>query len=245
MSLRKSTLSMTVAALLITGAAICPAGRGQDRAGKQNAREPATKNGAAAKEVPAADDAIYSYEFQKAEFYIHHIIVRHDASGRGQVSFERQSDVEPIVEPLELSGSARARIAALWESLRFLDSEESYQADKQFPHMGTMRLRMARGGRERVAEFNWTNDPRAKALVEEYRRAANQAIFVFDITLARENQPLNSPKLMEQLDRYIATDQLSDPKQLIPLVRELSTDERVPLMTRNRAARILKKLESK
>lgn len=242
-------LRITVAALLISGAAIFAAG--QDRDVKQNTREPAAGKSAAAPEVKktatetAVEEASYSYEFTKAEFYIHHLVIRHDGRGRGQVSFERQNDPEPIVEPLELSEAALARIQALWEGLRFLDSKTDYQSEKQFPHMGTMRLRMERGGRDRVAEFNWTNDPQAKELVEEYRRVANQTIFVFDITLSRENQPLNSPKLMDQLERYVNNNQLSDPQQLIPLVRDLSTDERLPLMARNHAGRILKKIEKK
>ncbi|MDT7688749.1 MAG: hypothetical protein QOE46_1508, partial [Acidobacteriota bacterium] len=36
---------------------------------------------------------------------------------------------------------------------------------------------------------------------------------------------------------------LSDSQQLIPLVRTLTEDERVPLIGRNQAARILKKLQ--
>jgi hypothetical protein len=80
-------------------------------------------------------------------------------------------------------------------------------------------------------------------LTDEYRRIANQAIFIFDISLARENQPLNSPKLLDVLDSYLKRNELSDPQQLLPLLRELSTDERLPLMSRNHAERILKKLE--
>ena len=37
---------------------------------------------------------------------------------------------------------------------------------------------------------------------------------------------------------------VSDPQQLIPLLKDLSTDERVPLITRNTAGKILKKVES-
>lgn len=233
---------MTIAALLILGAAICALG--QNRAVKQNTREQATK-ATTTQPTPSApaDDANYSYEFQKAEFLIRHIRIKHDANGRGTATFERQGDLEPIVEPFELSETARTRIKALWDALRFLDSTTNYQSEKQFPHLGTMRLGMTRGTLSRTAEFNWTNDPNAKALTDEYRRLANQVIFIFDITVARENQPLNSPKLLDVLDRYIASNQLSDPLQLLPLIRDLTTDERLPLMARNHAGRILKKLE--
>jgi len=236
-----------IAALAILGAALCACAQTQGNAVKQNKREESTTTTKAAKpdeKTPAtADDAIYTYEFEQPQFTIRHIIIRHDATGHGEISFERQGDTEPIVDPLELSESARARIINLWETLRFLDSSENYQSERQYPHLGTMRLKMKRGTQERSAEFNWTNNPNAKSLTDEYRRASNQAIFVFDISVARQNQPLDSPKILDGLDSYISRNEISDPKQLIPLLRDLTIDERLPLIARNHAERILKKLE--
>ena len=246
MSKGKASLHAMIAALLIMGAAICAGAQTQNSRGaaKQNTREPAAKEAAtqAVKSTPA-EDIIYSYEFEKSNFYVRHIIIKHDANGRGEITFERQGDLEPIIEPLNLSEGAHTRIKALWDALRFLDSGANYQAERQFPHLGTMRLRMTHGTRQRVAEFNWTNDANAKALADEYRRAGNQFIFVFDMAVARQTQPLDSPKLLDRLDSYLKRNELSDPQQLLPLLRDLNTDERLPLITRNHAARILKKLE--
>jgi len=232
-----------IAALVILGAAICAAAQTSGNAVKQNRREQVKKDATPDVKSAPAEDVTYTYDFQQPQFTIRHIIIEHDAQGRGHISFERQGEVEPIVDPLELSDSARARILSLWDALHFLDSDVNYQSERQFPHLGTMKLKMRRGTRERVAEFNWTNDLNAKALADEYRRAANQAIFIFDISVARENEPLNSPKLLDTLDIYLTRNELSDPHQLIPLIRDLSTDERLPLMARNHAGRILKKLE--
>jgi hypothetical protein len=243
-SKRKIILHVTIAALFILSAAICTVAQNNSGAVKQNARElELVKEPAKAADSTRADDANYSYEFKQPNFFIRQIIIKHDARGHGEISFERQGDLEPIVEPLELSETSRARITSLWDALHFLDSSTDYQAEKQFPHLGTMRLRMMRGTRERVAEFNWTNDPNAKALADEYRRAGNQAIFVFDMSVARQNQPLDSPKLLDRLEIYLKRNEISDPQQLLPLLRELVTDERVPLITRNHAARLQKTLE--
>jgi hypothetical protein len=233
-----------IAALVTLSAAICTAAQNNSGAVKQNTRElDVVKETAKADESKPADDASYSYEFEKSNFFVRHIIIKHDAKGHGEISFERQGDVEPIIEPLELSEASRSRIKALWDALRFLDSTTNYQAEKQFPHLGTMHLRMTRGTRERVAEFNWTTDPNAKALVDEYRRAGNQAIFVFDMSVARQNQPLDSPKILDRLDIYLKRNEISDPQQLIPFLRELVTDERLPLLSRNHAERLVKTLE--
>ena len=190
-----------------------------------------------------AEDVKYSYEFSQPKFVINHIVIEHDANGRGTVTFERMNESTPVVEPLALSPTALERIRTSWQALQFLESQTNYQADKQFPHLGTMKIGMQRGDRKRVAEFNWTNNTDAETLVNEYRKAADQAILIFDISIARENQPLNAPNLLNQLESLYRRNGLSDPRQLVPLLKELRTDEHIPLIARNQADRLLKKIE--
>jgi hypothetical protein len=238
---RKSFTKGLPAALVILGAAICT--YAQDPPAKHNTRP--TQTAAAPPSVAETKSEVvkYTYEFSQPKFVIKHIVLEHDANGRGTVKFERLNEETPIVEPLELSSAVLARINAAWQGLQFLDSNTDYQSDKQFPHLGTMRIGMEQGTRKRVAEFNWTQNPDASTLANEYRRAADQAILIFDISIARENQPLNAPKLMEVMESYIKRDALSDPQQLLPLLQELSTDEHIPLIARNHALRIIKKIK--
>ena len=264
-------LRFAIAALLILGAAICAAAQ-SGNSGKRNGREqPPTTQGAEKQDKrgqsPASQGAVkqnarensvapqpsstdtqagavrYSYEFTQPQFYIRRILIEHDENGRGQISFERKDEDAAIVDPIELSPAALARVKALWDTLRFLDSNTNYQTERQMSHLGTMRLGMKQGERERVAEFNWTNDPAANTLVNEYRRAADQAIFVFNINVARENQPLGAPKLMDELEKLYKRNSLSDPQQLVPLLLELTNDERIPLIARNHAGRLLKQIQ--
>jgi len=212
---------------------------------KHNARPGESNSTATSSNDPGstAAQATYSYEFSQPEFFIRHIVIEHNEKGTGKITFERKDEETSIVEPLEISSAAWARILSHWQALQFLDSDTNYQADKQFPHLGTMRLSMIQGTRRRTAEFNWSNNSNASALVNEYRKLADQAIVVFDISVARENQPLNTPKLMEHLESLMKRNWLSDPEQLIPLLKEISVDEHVPLIARNHAGRLLKKLE--
>ena len=207
---------------------------------KQNERENVAVPAAG---VPTASAVRYSYEFTQPAFFIRHILISHDENGRGEISFERKDNDAAIVDPIELSTAALGRVKALWDALHFIDSNESYQSEREFPHLGTMRLGMTKGERVRVAEFNWTHDTNAFALVNEYRRIADQAIFIFNITLSRENQPLEAPKLLDELDKLYKRNGLSDPQQLVPLLGELSNDERIPLIARNHAARLLKQIQ--
>ena len=232
------------AALIVLSAAISISAQ-DSSSGKHNTRPPQQ----AASSTPAANvdtrtEAVkYSYEFSQPKFVVKHIVLEHDASGRGTITFERLNEDTPIVEPIALSSDALARITSAWQALQFLDSESNYQASKQFPHLGTMKIGMQRGDRKRVAEFNWTNDQNASTLVSEYRKAADQAILIFDISIARENQPLNAPKLMEAMESLLKRDALSDPRQLLKLLQDLSTDEHIPLIARNHALRLIKKIQ--
>ena len=231
------------AALLILGAAIFTFAQ-DPGATKPNARPHQTSSAASpALAAENKDEPVkYTYEFTQPKFHVKHIVLEHDANGRGTVKFERLNEDTPVVEKIELSPAALARINAAWQGLQFLESNTDYQADRQFAHLGTMRIGMEQGTRKRVAEFNWTNNSDASTLVNEYRRVADQAILVFDISVARENQPLNAPKLMEVFESLMRRDGLSDPKQLLPLLQDLSTDEHVPLIARNHALRLIKKI---
>ncbi len=231
------------AAFIILGAAVFGAAQ-QSSGVKHNTRPEAA--------VPAAtpaikknenDSARYSYEFTQPEFYVRHIQIEHDASGRGVIKFQRLHDETVYEEPLALSSSAVTRISDLWQTLHFLDSDENYQSERQYPHLGTMCLKMERDSRRRAAEFNWSNNKDAFALANEYRRVADQAILIFDISVARESQPLNTPKLMEEFELQLKRNGLSDPQQLVPLLKDISTDEHLPLIARNHALRLIKKIE--
>lgn len=238
------------AALVILGAALFTCAQTNpppDQSRKQNDRPAALAPAAAPAqtEPEKAEPAQYSYDFSQPEFYVHHIVVEHDANGEGRVVVARRGEDAPIIEPLKLSAAALGRITSRWQALRFLDSDQNYQTDRKFPHLGTVRLKMKQGTRQRTAEFNWTHDREASALATEYRRVSDQALFIVDMTMAREMRPLDAPMLMQQLDLMVTRGGLSDPQQIIPLLRELSTDERIPLIARNHATRLLKKMQKK
>lgn len=199
--------------------------------------------GAPAKPKEDPNAARYTYEFRQPDFLVYFIHIEHDDAGRGHIRFERRMDTEQLTEPFELAPAALARIRAKWEALGFLESGANYQGERHYPSSGQTRLTVRRGGRERTTEFNYSQNADAQGLAQEYRRASEQALFVFEVKVALESQPLETPKLINRLETLIERDYLSDRQQLLPLVRELTEDERVPLVGRNQAARILKKLE--
>ena len=79
--------------------------------------------------------------------------------------------------------------------------------------------------------------------MDEYRKISNQYVWQFDLSISRENQPLNAPGLMDELDSYLRRNEISDPTQMLPLLKELSNDERIPLIARNHATKLAEKIE--
>ena len=240
--MQKLRFRLLLSTLFILGAAVFAFGQVQTKRNDRPSEPGATPQRQEDNKKPP-DPTRYSYEFTKAEFLISHIVIEHDALGRGKITFWRRGEETPIVEPIELSISALGRVLGLWTELHFLDSTENYQTAKSFAHLGTYHLTMDDGKRKRTAEFNWSSNKEAWALTNEYRKVSDQAILIFDIKLAREMQPLNAPQLLNQMEMLLTRDGLSDPHQLVTLLNELKTDEHIPLIARNHADRILKKIE--
>ncbi len=188
-------------------------------------------------------DPAYRYEFSQPDFVVPSIKVEHDDAGTGSITFSKKDADEKITDPIKVSARALARINDALTALNFLDSSENYQYEKDFSHLGVVKFRLSRKGKTRDVTLNWTENKDAKILMTEYRRIANQYIWIFDISLSRDNQPLESPRLMDSLDGMIRRNDISDAYQLEPFLRELAEDERIPLIARNHASRLVKQFE--
>ena len=209
---------------------------------KKNER-PSTIGKQAAAVQKAAKEPTYRYEFTQPDFVVSRIVIEHDSDGKGTISFQKRSAEEQLSEPIEISSSTIEKLKAAYAALNFIDSTENYQFERDFSNMGNIAITLKDKGRERTAKYNWTSNKDAKTLMDEYRKVANQAVWMFDINLARENQPLETPKLVEAFDSLLKRNEIADPKQMLPFLVALSNDERIPLIGRNHAGKIVKQIE--
>src|SRR5215208_3764306 len=108
------TLRLLPAALVILSAAVFGFAQ-QASETKHNSRPEVTAPAPTPDKARDSEksSARYSYEFTQPNFYIRHIVLNHDAQGRGQITFEKLNDETPITEPLLLSEAAWPRISAL------------------------------------------------------------------------------------------------------------------------------------
>ncbi len=200
-----------------------------------------------AREAAAVDKTAampFAYEFAQPKFTIKRVIIEHDERGAGKISFLKQDLDEPLVDPLQISAKSLEKIKALWNELNFLDSTDDYQTpDKDFAHLGTMKLRRESTEKKREAVFNWTDNKAAKDLTDEYKKLTEQFVWIFEMNLARANFPLNSPKMIDNFESLMRRNLISDNEQMLPFLREIADDERLPLIARNHTKKIVERIE--
>ena len=192
-----------------------------------------------------APNSVYFYEFAQPDFLISQIRIEFDENGKGRISFMKKNFDELITDPIQVSASAIERIKNAVEALNFFNSDENYQYEKDYSHLGNIKIKIKKDGRERETKFNYTTNQGAKLLADEYRKIGQQFIWIFDINLARENQPLEAPRLLDALDALIRRNEISDAGQMVSFLKELSNDERIPLISRNHAAKLIKNIEKR
>ena len=213
------------------------------------AETPAKRNerpgGAPAKAEPptAEQPATHFYEFTRPGFSYGKVVIEHNDAGRGTISFLKDGYEELLTDPISLTTATLAKIDGALSELNFLDSTDEYQYSKDYTHMGNVTFTLRRDGRSRTVKYNWTENKAAKTVMDEYRRISNEYTWRFEMVIARQNQPLQTPGLMDAIDSYLKRNEISDPANLLPFLRELSTDERIPLMARNRAAKLAKEID--
>lgn len=209
---------------------------------KRNGRNSQPPAGAASpeKSIQSFD---YYWEFTQANFQTRKIVIRHDVNGKGEIVFDRKEYEEEVREPIAISPQAMERINSALKSLDFLNSKVNYQYEKDYSHLGNQVFRYRFEGKEAEARINFTTNPKMSAILDEYRRVATQAMWVFDVTLARDTHPLDTPALVTALGDYLKRNEISDPNQLLTFLKEISLDERFPLIARNHAIRLAKTIE--
>src|SRR5258706_5498279 len=148
-----------------------------------------------------------------------------------------------LTDPLQLSEVTMTNIRQTLTALNFLDSTENYQYTRDFSNMGNVTFTVKKDGRSREVKYNWTDNKEAKFLMDEYRRIGNEYTWKFEINIARENQPLQTPGLVDALDGYLQRSEISDPPHLVQVLEALSNDERLPLMARNHVTKLIKQIE--
>ena len=187
--------------------------------------------------------ASYSYRFENQRFHISLIEIDLDGDGAGLVKFKRGESDDIIDLKLKLLPDTLARIQQLYQALRFVESDENYQSEKDHSNLGWVTIIARAGDRERKARFNYTHNQEMKELTDIYRGLSTQQIHLFDLETAQQYQPLDVPRLLENLENDLKLERLTEPSALLTSLRDISGSDASPLIARNHAKRIIASIE--
>ncbi len=185
----------------------------------------------------------YYYRFENPKFDVPLVELEIDSLGKGHFSFRRKDAGEVVRLPLELLPQTLRKIQSSLEALRFLESTETYQGERDASYLGTATLGVVQGGRERRVTFNFTRNEVMRDLAGLLRAITLQEYRVFLIELARRHEPLDLDKQLLSLEAELKNGWLAEPEKLLPLLRRLRDDDDILLMARRRADRLVRQIE--
>jgi hypothetical protein len=168
--------------------------------------------------------------------------IEFDGDGQGRFRFKRK-DQDEIVNKLVISASLRDQIQSLFSELNFLASNEDYQHKKDFSHLGTITIGLARGGKERTVKFNYTTNSALSQLRDIFQNIATQETRIFEMETVRANDPISMPAQLRILEGELHSKHIADPQRFVPMLQDLKLDESVPLIARNHAERLLQTIK--
>ena len=193
------------------------------------------------KKFEASADTKFHYLFENEKFTTPRIELEFGADGKGEFRFKKKESDE-ISNNLQVTSTVLVQINFLLAELNYLDSRESYQHKKDFSHLGTITIDVAREGKQRKVQFNYTDNPAMMKLANIFRNLATQETRIFEIETIRQSDPISTPAQLRFLDNELRSKNIADPERFVALLQDIKMDEGVPLIARNHAERLLKEI---
>jgi len=188
----------------------------------------------------AGDKPSIRYRFENDRFLISRIELSVDGSGSGLLEWEEKGSPKPRSRAVRVSEEGLAELSNLLDRLNFLHSGEEYQSAEDHGNLGSTAIRVSQGEVSREVVFNYTRNKDADALARLLRGIANREMFVADLEVAMQHQPLETPAALATLAQEHARGRIGDAVALLPLLRSIADDMSLPLIARNRASDLAK-----
>ena len=165
-----------------------------------------------------------------------------DAAGKGEFKFKKK-DSDEMVNKLEVSTTLLEQINSILGEVSYFESNENYQYKKDFSHLGTVTIDIAKAGKHRKVTFNYTENVAMNRLANIFRNLATQETRVFELEAVRQNDPISTPAQLRFLESEMKSKNIADPERFTPILNDIKQDESVPLIARNHAKRLLDQLQ--
>jgi len=202
---------------------------------------PATPPPSDAAAVSQSDLAI-RYRFENSQFLIPKIELTIDGAGHGRLTWERKDARKPLSRDVRVSDRGLADLRNLLVRLDFVHSTAEYQTREDHSNLGTTAIRVVQAGVSREVVFNYTQNRDADALGRLLRGIANREMYVAELEVAIQHQPLETPAALSVLAQEFAQGRIGDATGLLPLLTSMADDMALPLITRNKATELARRI---
>ena len=193
----------------------------------------------------AGSASSFNYKFENPRFHIPLIEIDLASDGTGELRFKRGESDEIIDLKLKLLPATMERIRTLYGVTNFLKSKDEYQSKKDFSNLGWVTLSAREGGLTREVRLNYSENRLIKELYDIFRAIATQQMHLFDIDNAEQYQPLDLPTQLSVLERDLELERVAEPEQMLTVLRNINSNDALPLIARNHAKRIAESIEKK
>ena len=193
----------------------------------------------------AGAGASFGYRFENARFHIPLIEIDLASDGTGELRFKRGESDEIIDLKLKLLPKTMEHIRTLYTVTGFLTSKDEYQSKKDFSNLGWVTLSAREGDLKREVRLNFSENHHIKELYDIFRAIATQQMHLFDLDIAEQYQPLDLPTQLRVLERDLELERIAEPEQMVAALRNINSNDALPLIARNHAKRIVESIEKK
>lgn len=182
------------------------------------------------------EQPVFWYEFEQPSFVISKIEIGLDGEGHGTLAYW-QKDVDPVNVEITLRPDSLARLKGMADKVALLP-DDTTPSDRHL-NIGKTKLVFSQKGEKREAEFTYTPNQQMNALANFFRGLVTQHQRKSQLEVARRYQPLDTPKILKDLESDLNGNRIAEPAAMASLLKSLSTDERLPLIARNQAKKLL------
>ncbi len=184
----------------------------------------------------------YIYYFDNEKFTTPHLEISFDAAGKGEFKFKKK-ELDEMTNKIEVSATVLEQINSTLSEVAYFESTENYQHKKDFSHLGTITIDIAKSGKHRKVTFNYTENIAMNRLANLFRNLATQEMRVFELEAIRQNDPLSTPAQLRYLESEMKSKNIADPHRFTPILKDINQDEGIPLIARNHAKRLLEQIQ--
>jgi len=153
------------------------------------------------------------------------LCIQLDPDGIGEARFKRQDD-DDIRLRIELSPGGKTQFLNVLAGTKYLANSVNYESKRKVANLGQKHLTLQLPTGKREATFNYSEVKEVTALVTFFEGLITQETVVVDLQWAAQFDRLGIPERLDQLEKFLSSGRLADPKSLTSALDIIVGDDR-------------------